>query len=120
MSFAGFDVTNSVRHIVVLGGGSAGWITAALLAVEHGGSEPGALKISLIESPDTPAIGVGEGTWPSMRDTLQRIGLHEADLIRECDAAFKQGSRFDGWVNGGLEDRYYHPFSCRKVMVKPI
>jgi tryptophan 7-halogenase len=102
---------DAVRHIVVLGGGSAGWITAALLAVEHGGTAPGALKISLIESPDTPAIGVGEGTWPTMRDTLQRIGLHEADLVRECDAAFKQGSRFDGWVNGAEHDRYYHPFS---------
>lgn len=96
---------------MVLGGGSAGWLTAALLAVEHGGSEPGALQISLVESPDTPAIGVGEGTWPSMRETLQRIGLHEADLVRECDAAFKQGSCFDGWVNGGDQDRYYHPFS---------
>jgi tryptophan 7-halogenase len=119
-------VTDAVRHIVVLGGGSAGWITAALLAVEHGGLAPGALKISLIESPDTPAIGVGEGTWPTMRETLQRIGLHEADLVRECDAAFKQGSRFDGWVHGGTpdpqepqdlqdpsvaKDSYYHPFS---------
>lgn len=103
--------TDSVRHVVVLGGGSAGWLTAALLAAEHGGTEPGALKISLIESPDTPAIGVGEGTWPSMRETLQRIGLHEADLVRECDAAFKQGSCFDGWVHGGAGDRYYHPFS---------
>jgi tryptophan halogenase len=111
MGLTDVDVTNAIRHVVVLGGGSAGWITAALLAFEHGGSEPAALKISLIESPDTPAIGVGEGTWPSMRDTLKRIGVHEADLIRECDAAFKQGSRFDGWVNGGPEDRYYHPFS---------
>ena len=73
--------------------------------------ESRALEISLIESPDTPAIGVGEGTWPSMRETLQRIGLNEADLVRECDAAFKQGSRFDGWVSGGDADRYYHPFS---------
>ena len=104
-------MTNAVRHVVVLGGGSAGWITAALLAAEHGGSEPGTLKISLIESPDTPAIGVGEGTWPSMRETLQRIGLSEADLVRECDAAFKQGSRFDGWLNGSVSDHYYHPFS---------
>jgi tryptophan 7-halogenase len=107
----GRAVTGAVKHIVVLGGGSAGWITAALLAAEHGGTGPGALKISLIESPDTPAIGVGEGTWPTMRETLQRIGLHEADLVRECDAAFKQGSRFDGWVTGGNQDRYYHPFS---------
>jgi hypothetical protein len=95
--------------MVVVGGGSAGWITAAVLAAEHR-----ELKISLIESPDRPAIGVGEGTWPSMRSTLHRIGLPEIDLIRECDASFKQGSRFDGWIRGaaGAEgDRYYHPFS---------
>ena len=104
-------MTNAVRQVVVLGGGSAGWLTAALLAAEHGGADAGALQISLIESPDTPAIGVGEGTWPSMRESLQRIGLHEADLVRECDAAFKQGSCFDGWVNGAAQDRYYHPFS---------
>lgn len=96
---------------MVLGGGSAGWITAALLAAELGGSREGALSISVIESPDTPAIGVGEGTWPSMRDTLQRIGLRETDLVRECDAAFKQGSCFEGWVHGQPGDRYYHPFT---------
>lgn len=104
-------MTDAVKHVVVLGGGSAGWITAALLAAEHCAAEPGALTVSLVESPDTPAIGVGEGTWPSMRETLQRIGLSEADMVRECDAAFKQGSCFDGWVNGGDTDRYYHPFS---------
>jgi len=104
-------VTDAVRRVVVLGGGSAGWITAALLAAEHAGPESGAIEFTLIESPNTPAIGVGEGTWPSMRDTLRRIGLNETDLVRECDAAFKQGSRFDGWVTGEGADRYYHPFS---------
>ncbi|MCV2356440.1 tryptophan 7-halogenase [Paucibacter sp. B2R-40] len=104
-------MTQAVRRIVVLGGGSAGWLTAALLAAEHGGLDAGKLQISLIESPDAPAIGVGEGTWPSMRETLQRIGLRELDLLRDCDAAFKQGSRFDGWVNGLKTDHYYHPFS---------
>ncbi len=108
-------MTKAMQRVVVLGGGSAGWLTAALLAAEHGGLQAGALQISLIESPDAPAIGVGEGTWPSMRETLQRIGLSELDLLRECDAAFKQGSRFDGWVNGDVAkaqtDRYYHPFS---------
>ncbi|MDC8773427.1 tryptophan halogenase family protein [Roseateles albus] len=116
---ARLDMTEAVRRIVVLGGGSAGWLSAALLAAEHGGLEDGKLQISLIESPDAPAIGVGEGTWPSMRETLQRIGLRELDLLRDCDAAFKQGSRFDGWVNGDVSDeasnkqadRYYHPFS---------
>jgi len=105
------DPTTAVRRLVVLGGGSAGWLTAATLAAELGGDSPGALQVTLIESSNVPTIGVGEGTWPTMRATLHRIGLSEVDLIRECDAAFKQGSRFDGWLNGGAEDRYYHPFS---------
>jgi flavin-dependent dehydrogenase len=105
------ESTTAVRRIVVLGGGSAGWLTAATLAAELGGDAPDALQITLIESPDVPSIGVGEGTWPTMRATLHRIGLHEIDLIRECDASFKQGSRFDGWLNGDTGDRYYHPFT---------
>ena len=95
---------------MILGGGSAGWLTAALLAADHQAAEAGGLQITLIESPDTPPIGVGEGTWPTMRDTLRRIGVGETGMVRECDAAFKQGSRFDGWVDGSAADRYYHPF----------
>ncbi len=98
-----------LRDVVVLGGGSAGWLVAGLLAAEHGSH----LRITLIESSDVPTIGVGEGTWPSMRDTLRRIGLSEAEFIRRCQVSFKQGSRFDGWARGaaGSEgDRYYHPF----------
>ena len=101
----------SVRQVVILGGGSAGWIVAATLAAELHGKAPDSPKVTLIESPDMPAIGVGEGTWPSMRATLHTIGIAESDLVRECDAAFKQGSRFDGWVDGAATDRYYHPFS---------
>lgn len=103
-------MTNAVREVVILGGGSAGWITAATLAAEFRATRPGT-RVSVVEAPDLPAIGVGEGTWPSMRSTLHGAGLHEADLVRECDAAFKQGSRFDGWVDGAAGDRYYHPFS---------
>lgn len=105
------EQTTAVRRIVVLGGGSAGWLTAATLAAELGGDAPDALQITLIESPDVQSIGVGEGTWPTMRATLHRIGLSEVDLVRECDAAFKQGSCFDGWQHGGAGDRYYHPFT---------
>jgi 2-polyprenyl-6-methoxyphenol hydroxylase-like FAD-dependent oxidoreductase len=96
--------------VVVVGGGSAGWLTAALLAAEHRAVEPGGLRVTLVESAHTPPIGVGEGTWPTMRDTLRRIGLSETALVRECDVAFKQGSRFDGWVGGSAADRYAHPF----------
>ena len=56
------------------------------------------LQVTLLESPDVGPIGVGEGTWPTMRDTLRRIGVTETDFIRECDASFKQGSRFNQWV----------------------
>ncbi len=102
--------SDSIRHVVVVGGGSAGWLTAALLAADHLAAEPGGLQVTLIESPDTPPIGVGEGTWPTMRDTLRRIGVTETGLVRECDASFKQGSRFDGWASGAAGDTYHHPF----------
>lgn len=96
---------------MVLGGGAAGWLTAALLAAEHGPAVGGHLRVSVIESPEAPPIGVGEGTWPTMRDTLRRIGISETTLVRECDVAFKQGSRFDGWVDGSAADHYFHPFA---------
>lgn len=96
---------------MILGGGSAGWLTAALLAAEHRSADADGLRVTLVESPDTPPIGVGEGTWPTMRDTLRRIGVGEAELVRLCDAAFKQGSRFDGWATGSEHDTYHHPFS---------
>ncbi|MDF2178785.1 tryptophan 7-halogenase [Aliiglaciecola sp. CAU 1673] len=99
-------------HIVVLGGGSAGWLTASLLAADHGATEKGPLRVTLIESPDIATIGVGEGTWPSMRGTLSRIGISESDLFRYCDASFKQGSLFRQWVTGQNIDQYYHPFTA--------
>lgn len=101
---------SQIKHVVIVGGGTAGWITAGTLAAEHGlGDSP--LKITLVESPDINPIGVGEGTWPSMRSTLQKMGVSETDFIRECDASFKQGSKFCGWVNGGAGDEYFHPFT---------
>jgi hypothetical protein len=97
-------MSDTIEHIVVVGGGSAGWLVAGVLAAEH------PLRVTLVESPAVPAIGVGEGTWPSMRDTLHRIGVSETDFFRECDAAFKQGSRFERWVTGADDDVYFHPF----------
>ncbi|WP_193162078.1 tryptophan halogenase family protein [Microbulbifer hainanensis] len=97
--------------ILVLGGGAAGWLTAALLAAEHGRNRGGHCDIAVVESPNVPTIGVGEGTWPSMRETLRRIGLSERRLFTECDASFKQGSLFTSWRSESERDRYYHPFS---------
>jgi flavin-dependent dehydrogenase len=92
---------------VIVGGGSAGWLCAGVIAAEHR-----SLKVTLLEAPGIPPIGVGEGTWPTMRDTLRDIGVSEADFFRECDASFKQGSLFRGWIHGqgAADDSYYHPF----------
>ncbi len=101
----------AIRKVVIIGGGTAGWITAGLLAAQHRGPGSRDLEVVLIESPDIPTIGVGEGTWPSMRMTLQKIGIHETDLVRECDASFKQGTEFIGWSEADDRAIYYHPFS---------
>lgn len=102
--------STTIRHVVIVGGGSAGWLSAAVLASSFQSAGDGGLRVTLIESPDVPTIGVGEGTWPTMRDTLRAAGLSENAFFRECDAAFKQGSRFNRWVNGADDDVYFHPF----------
>ena len=105
------DVNRPTRKVVVVGGGSAGWITANVVAAEHQGARPHAVQIVLVESPDVPSVGVGEGTWPSMRTTLQRIGIAEPDFVCAAEASFKQGTRFCGWSGRSGFDRYTHPFS---------
>lgn len=101
------------KNIVILGGGTAGWIMAARLAAE--GLMIGAVPvaITLVESSDVPTIGVGEGTWPSMRGTLEKIGIRESEFLQFCHATFKQGSRFINWRKGGADntDSYDHPFT---------
>jgi len=101
-----------VSRIIIVGGGSAGWLSAGVIAAEHriDAQAKQRFELVLIESPDVPTIGVGEGTWPSMRATLQRIGLSETDFIRECDASFKQGTWFRNWLTGD-GDTYSHPFT---------
>jgi len=81
-----------INRVVVVGGGTAGWLTAAVIAAARQAKEPNPispLSVTLLESPDIPTIGVGEGTWPSMRSTLQKIGVSETDFFRECTASFK-------------------------------
>jgi tryptophan 7-halogenase len=103
-------MTKPIKKIVIVGGGAAGWLSAAIIAAELLLQKSTGIELVVIESPDIAALGVGEGTWPSMRNTLKKIGVSESDFIRACDASFKQGSKFIGWGLGG-DDYYYHPFS---------
>lgn len=102
--------TSNTKNIVIVGGGTAGWITAGTLAAKFRDlPNDQKIEITLVESPGIPTIGVGEGTWPTMRGTLSAMGIRETDFIRECDAVFKQGAKFAKWVTGEEDDFYYHP-----------
>lgn len=98
-----------VKRIVIVGGGTAGWLTAGVIAAKHRNRMPGGFSVTVVESPNVPIIGVGEGTWPTLRSTLSRIGVSETEFIRQCDASFKQGARFARWTTGTADDYYYHP-----------
>ena len=100
-----------IRKILVVGGGTAGWITAGVLASRFPRRGENGISVTLIESRLQSPIGVGEGTWPTIRGTLKQIGVTETDFLRACDASFKQGSQFAKWVDGSDADAYYHPFT---------
>jgi tryptophan halogenase len=103
-------MTQTVRNIVIVGGGTAGWLTAGVIAARHQSRiAAGSFTVTLVESPNTPIIGVGEGTWPTLRSTLSTMGVSESDFFRECNAAFKQGAYFARWTTGADDDGYYHP-----------
>ncbi|MFC3092663.1 tryptophan 7-halogenase [Alteromonas sediminis] len=103
------------RRVVIVGGGSAGWMTAAYLngALNNKGADP-KVDIHLIESPDTPRISVGEATIPSMRHLLAVIGVDEMEFMRATEATFKQSIKYTNWVHKN-NTFYHHPFSRATV-----
>ena len=106
---------NGKRSILIVGGGTAGWLTAAYLARFLGLADNPHLEITLLESPDIGPIGVGEGAFPTIRNTLQFLGIDETQFIRRTSATFKQGIRFDDWLrapDGGKRHFYLHPFEA--------
>jgi len=101
------------RRILIVGGGTAGWLTAAYLAKFLALSERSHLEVTVLESPDIGVIGVGEGTFPTIRSTLQFLGIDEWRFIRETSATFKQGIRFTDWGRapiGNDHHQFFHPF----------
>ena len=111
------------QQIVIAGGGTAGWLTACYLARTLRSRHPHSPDITVVESPEIGIIGVGEGTFPTIRTTLLTLGIDEARFLRESSATFKQGIRFDDWVHAPEEknqqsntpqesahSHYFHPF----------
>ena len=64
----------AISRVIIVGGGTAGWLSACLIAARANPRAEHPISVTLVESPDIPSVGVGEGTWPTMRGTLERIG----------------------------------------------
>jgi hypothetical protein len=109
---------NQIKHVAILGGGTAGWMTAAYLGKALGQT----VKITVLEAPSIPRIGVGEATIPNLQKVLfDFLGLAEEDWMRECNASYKMGIKFVNWRTGGTgeadprplgasTDHFYHIF----------
>jgi tryptophan halogenase len=95
---------STIRHIVIAGGGTAGYMCAAHLSV----ALPPSTRITLIESEAIGTIGVGEATLPTLRNYNAHLGVDERDFIRRCEATFKLGIEFVDWGHGG--NRFFHGF----------
>lgn len=107
-------MTSSINRVLIVGGGTAGWLTAGILANQLNSNDPQAVQVTLVESPNIPILGVGEGTWPNLRATLQKLGVDETEFMRQCDATFKQGSEFINWMQPKEDKthRYFHPLNA--------
>ena len=101
-----------VDKLVIVGGGSAGWMAAAFFSRVMAQREGGPPKITVIESANVPKIGVGEATVPTMKGFLKRLGISEGAFLKETDGTFKQSIKFAHWLHDpkDIDQHYYHPF----------
>ncbi len=93
------------KRIAIVGGGTTGWMAAALLGrcFSHLG-----IKITVIEPPGKRGIGVGEATIPSIHRLIDNLGISENEFMVACDATFKLGIQFSDWLQ--VDRDYWHPF----------
>jgi tryptophan halogenase len=94
-----------IRKICVVGGGTAGWMAAALMS-EHFKGTMGAIEV--VESDDISTVGVGESTVPPLLELIAKLGINEQEFIRETQGTFKLGIDFRDWRVKG--ENYFHPF----------
>lgn len=100
----------SPKRILILGGGTAGWMAANLMIKAWGDQ---GFDITLVESPDIGIVGVGEGSTPMLKTFMRNIGLEEQDWMPACNATYKLGIRFDNWSTMPGFPHYFHPFPAQ-------
>src|SRR3546814_1372117 len=96
-------MTERATRVVILGGGTAGWMTAAAIA-----RLLPQVELRLIESADIGIVGVGEATLPHLRAFVETLGIDEAEFMRTTSATYKLGIAFEGF--GRIGATYTHPF----------
>jgi tryptophan 7-halogenase len=97
-----------IKNIVIVGGGTAGWMAASCLARVFGQTMQGVKTITLIESEEIGTVAVGEATIPTILDFVRFLKIDEADFIRETQSTFKLAIKFADWRKKG--EQYWHPF----------
>ncbi|QLC21186.1 tryptophan 7-halogenase [Parasphingopyxis sp. CP4] len=103
-----------IRTVVIIGGGTAGWMAAAALSQTLGRA---GLSIILVESAEIGTVGVGEATLPQIRDFNRLVGIDEAEMMARTNATIKLGIEFCDWGTKG--DRYIHPFGAYGAAIGP-
>ena len=101
-------VPQTIRKVVIVGGGSAGWMAAMMLA---DALLPKGIEIEVLESPVVGIIGVGEGSTPWLRGFFDKLGIEEAEWMPACHATYKCGITFDKWSTKPGFESYFHPFA---------
>jgi tryptophan 6-halogenase len=94
-------------RIIVLGGGTAGWMAACLMAHRWPRQR---VSVTVVESPEIGIIGVGEGSTPQMKAFFDELGIAEREWMPKCNATYKNGISFHGWSARPGYERYFHPF----------
>jgi tryptophan 7-halogenase len=105
----------AIEHIIVVGGGTAGWMAAAALSRLCEGKK---VAITLIESEEIGTVGVGEATIPPFIEFNQLLGIDEREMLAEIQGSFKLGIQFVNW--GKIGDSYIHPFGNYGYQVEGI
>ena len=98
-----------MKNIVILGGGTAGWMAANLLQKKW---RQRGIQISVVESPDIGIIGVGEGSTPLLKEFFDSLEISESEWMPQCNATYKNGISFNDWSTVPGYESYFHPFPC--------